>query len=80
MIVALDLETTGLDNSIDRIIEIALVRFDEKTFEIVEEYSTLINPEIEIPILITNITNISQEDTISMPKWDTIIDKVSDFI
>ncbi len=80
MIVALDLETTGLDSSKDRIIEVALVRFDEKTFKIIEEYSTLINPEIEIPDLITNITNITQEDVIDMPKWDAILDSVTDFI
>jgi len=69
-----------LDNSSDRIIEVALVRFDEKTFKVIEEFSTLVNPEIEIPDLITNITNIAQKDIKKMPKWDEIMDKVVDFI
>ncbi len=80
MIVALDLETTWLDNSIDSIIEIALVRFDEKTFKIVDTFSTLINPEVEIPEFITNITNISQDDVKDKPKWDEKKDEIADFI
>jgi DNA polymerase III epsilon subunit-like protein len=44
MIVALDLETTGLLKEKDFIIEIALIKFDENTFEIIEEFSSLINP------------------------------------
>jgi DNA polymerase-3 subunit epsilon len=51
-----DLETTGINNKEDRIIEIAA--FDptnNKTF------SSLINPEIPIPIESTNITNITDD-------------------
>ncbi|NDK07739.1 hypothetical protein EOM39_00665, partial [Candidatus Gracilibacteria bacterium] len=61
MIVALDLETTGLSKEKDFIIEIALVKFDEITFEIIEEFSTLVNPGIKIPDLNTNITGITDE-------------------
>ena len=64
MIIALDLETTWLDSDKDKIIELALVKFDPFTFEIVDEYSTLVNPGIEIPDLISNITNIFNEDVI----------------
>ena len=38
-IIALDLETTWLDNKKDKIIEIALVKFDTDTFEIIENCS-----------------------------------------
>lgn len=80
MIIALDLETTGLDNATDSIIEVALIKFDEKTFEIIDTFCSLIHPEIEIPALITNITNISNNDVVTSPKWWSVQDKVEDFI
>ena len=46
-LVALDIETTGLDSKTDRIIEIGAVRFTEKGIE--DEFQTLINPGIKIP-------------------------------
>lgn len=80
MIIALDLETTWLDTNLDKIIEIALVKFDPSTFEIVEKFDTLINPGIEIPELTSNITNIFNEDVINAPSFDKIKDKVVEFI
>jgi len=64
MIVCIDLETTGLEKYNDSIIEIAMVKFDEKTFKVVEKFTSLINPEREIPELISNITNIYDVDVI----------------
>ena len=64
MLVCFDLETTGLDPKNDKIIEVALVKFDEKTFEIHDTFSTLVDPEMAIPELISNITNIFDEDVI----------------
>ncbi|MCD5380764.1 DEAD/DEAH box helicase [Candidatus Gracilibacteria bacterium] len=80
MIIALDLETTGLDNSVDSILEVALVKFDAKTFKVIDTFSTLVNPEVEIPELITNITSIKQEDVLNSPIWENIIDTVTEFI
>jgi len=80
MIVALDLETTWLDNKIDRIIEIWLVKFDEKTFDILDKKSFLVNPEIEIPLLISNICDIWQEDVKGCPLWKDLIFDIEDFI
>lgn len=80
MIVALDLETTGLNSEEDKILEIALVKFDEKTFEIIDTFSSLVNPWIEIPELISNITNINQEDILDAPRWFELKNKVQDFI
>jgi DNA polymerase III epsilon subunit-like protein len=48
-IVALDLETTGLDAHTDAIIEIGAVRFNGRRVE--AEWSTLINPRRPIPPL-----------------------------
>ena len=53
-----DLETTGVDKQTDRIVEIAIIRFDgEKRYE----YQTYINPEIPIPAAATEIHSITDE-------------------
>ena len=81
MIIALDLETTGIDSKNDKILEVALIKFDENTFEIVDTYSTLINPGIPIPEIISNITNIFDEDVKQAPFFDNIQkQKIEDFI
>ncbi len=80
MIIALDLETTGLDRKNDSIIEVALVKFDEKTFEIIEQFSTLVNPLIPIPDVISNICNITNEDVKNAPVFAEIKNKISEFI
>ena len=80
MIIALDLETTWLDREVDRILEIWLVKFDEKTFEIVEQKSFLVNPEVEIPELISNITNIWENDIKNAPLWKDLIEEIESFI
>lgn len=81
MIVALDLETTGVDTQKDTIIEIALYKFDEVTFEILESFSTLINPQISIPEVVSNITNIFDEDVKDAPIFDDVMrKKIKDFI
>ncbi len=80
-IIALDLETTWLDNKKDKIIEIALVKFDSDTFEIIEKFETLINPLIPIPEINSNITNIFDTDVKDAPIFDEkMIAKVEDFI
>ena len=52
--VALDLETTGLEPSKDRIIEVGAVKVRDG--EVIGEYGTLINPQMEIPQRITELT------------------------
>lgn len=80
MIITLDLETTWLDKDTDKIIDIALIKFESKTFKELERYETLVNPGIEIPELISNITNIFNEDVKKSPKFYEISDKIEDFI
>ncbi len=80
MIVALDLETTWLDKEKDLIIEIAMIKFDEKTFEIIEEFTSLINPWIKIPELNSNITWITDEMVNSSPNFEDLIHKIEKFI
>ncbi|MBI5152355.1 3'-5' exoribonuclease [Candidatus Peregrinibacteria bacterium] len=66
MYVAIDIETTGLDFVSDQIIEIGAVKFDENG--IAEEFSTLVNPNIQIPPEVTRLTGITQEDIRSAPQ------------
>jgi len=64
-IVAIDLETTGLDPLNDAIVEIGLARFAEG--KIIETFSTLIDPERELPAAITHLTGIRPEDLVGAP-------------
>ena len=57
--IALDLETTGLSPKSDRILEIGAARVLNGVVE--ARYSTLINPRMEIPAKITELTGITQE-------------------
>ena len=80
MIIGFDLETTGLEKKHDKIIEIGLVKFDEKNFEIVDTFSTFVNPEVPIPELISNITNIHDSDVETAPKIWELKNELLDFI
>ena len=54
--VVIDCETTGLGRH-DRIVEIAALTLDPKTWEPVDEYDTLINPERDLgPVGLHGIT------------------------
>ncbi len=64
-IVALDLETTGLDPKNDSIIEIGAVKFNEN--RVIAEYSTLVNPRKPINAFITNLTGISNSMVMNAP-------------
>ena len=59
VIVAIDIETTGLDPVRDSIIEIGAVRFKGNRVE--AEWETLINPRRTIPVEITQLTGITNE-------------------
>ena len=54
--IALDIETTGLSSSNDRIIEIGAARI--RNGNVVEEFNELIDPEIPIPENIVQLTGI----------------------
>ena len=80
MIVALDLETTWLNSTNDAIIEVALIKIDTQTFATQDTYNTFVNPEREIPEIISNITNITQKDVQDAPLFAEIQDDVRAFI
>lgn len=76
--VALDLETTGLDPKTDEIIEIGAVRFQGD--QILNRFSTLINPGRVIPHQIQRLTNISTEEAASAPRLQEVMPELLAFI
>jgi len=77
-LVALDLETTGLDSRKDAIIEIGAVRFSASRIE--AEFSTLINPNRIIPPEITQLTGINNQMVQKAPPLTAILQELVDFV
>lgn len=77
-LVALDLETTGLDIETDAIIEIGAVRFSNG--EVTAEFTQLINPGFVIPAETTHITGIHQEDLRRAPLLTDVLPTITDFV
>lgn len=63
--VVFDLETTGVNYSSDKIIEIGAVKIVQG--RIVETFGTLVNPERKIPADATKVNNITDEDVKDAP-------------
>ena len=78
-ILILDTETTGLNFEIDKIIEIGIVELIDNvlTQNYFHEY---VNPEREISLSAQKIHGISNEFLIDKPKFNTIVNKLLDFI
>ncbi len=76
--VAIDIETTGLDPFKDAILEIAAVRFNGHRVE--DEWSTLVNPGKPIPAFITQLTGITNEMVRNAPRLQEVIQEFADFV
>lgn len=72
--VFLDIETNGGSGEHGRITEIALIRVENG--EVVEEFSSLVNPGSAIPYWITKLTGITNEDVADAPYFDEIAAEV----
>lgn len=76
-IVALDIESTGLDPEQDAIIEIGAVRFDGRRIE--GEWSSLINPGRRIPPFITQLTGITDAMVREAPGIREVVSDLAKF-
>ena len=76
-IVAIDIETTGLDADRDAILEIAAVKF--KGHRVEDEWSSLINPNRHIPEFITGLTGIDDAMVRQAPRLRDIIHELEAF-
>ncbi|MGW8250689.1 MAG: 3'-5' exonuclease, partial [Anaerolineales bacterium] len=77
-LVALDIETTGLDPQRDAIIEIGAVRFNESRVE--DQWTTLIHPGRTIPPFITQLTGINDQMVIKAPPISAVLTDLIHFI
>jgi DNA polymerase III epsilon subunit family exonuclease len=75
--ICLDIETTGLDNTRDSIIEFAAVRFTET--EILDEYQTFIDTDAEIPPIVEHLTGIKKEMLEGAPELEEVKQKIYEF-
>lgn len=74
----LDLETTGFSATTERITEIGVMKI--KDGEVLEEFSTFVNPQKHIPQKVTEVTNITDEMVSSAPKIEEVFPKLLEFI
>ncbi len=74
----LDLETTGVNVSKDKIVEIAIIKINPDSSK--EEYNKRINPEIPIPIETSEIHGIYDFDVINSPNFKAVSIEIEDFI
>lgn len=74
MYTIIDIETTGNGIKGNRITEIAVFKFDG--YEVVDEFTSLVDPECDIPFFITGLTGIDNETVRGAPKWHEIAPKV----
>lgn len=77
-IVALDIETTGLDPTTDAIIEIGAVRFNNRRVE--AEFTTLVNPGQPVPPFITQLTGITDQMVRPAPRLSEVLPELQQFV
>lgn len=74
MYAIVDIETSGGNHKTGRITEIAIYVYDGQ--QIVEEYSTLINPETRIDWYVKRLTGITDEMVADAPVFAEVIDDI----
>lgn len=75
--IVFDLETTGFSSIKDKIIEIGAVKVVNG--EVIDRFSTFVNPKRPIPFEITQLTGITDEMVIESPDIETILPQFLEF-
>lgn len=73
-----DLETTHSEPSEAQIVQVCAMIFEE--WELVDEYETLVNPDIAIPIGAQNTHGISDTDVVDAPSFDEVAPELVKFM
>ena len=77
-LVVLDIETTGIQASRDKILELYMLKV--LNGKKIDEYYSKFNPGIEIPIVIRDLTGIWSKDVKTSPKIENEISKIKSTI
>lgn len=72
----IDIETTGKGFKSQKITEISIFLFDGK--KVIDEFTSLVNPEQRIPNFITNLTGITDAMVRNAPKFYEIAKKIEE--
>lgn len=76
--VVIDIETTGFDPVHNKIIEIGALKVEN--YNVVDSFSSLVNPGILIDSFISELTGITNEQLSSAPYLNTILPLFDDFV
>lgn len=74
MFAIIDIETTGNRHNYGKITEIAIYQHNGQ--EITGSFSTLLNPEMDIPLFITRLTGIDNKMVKNAPKFYEVAKKI----
>jgi len=77
MYAIVDIETTGGSSRIEKITEISIFQHDGE--KITGEFTTLVNPERNIPYFITNLTGITNEMVEAAPRFYEVAKTIIEF-
>ena len=72
-----DLETTGFSFRTEKITEIGIMKV--RNGEVIDEFSSFVNPEKPIPMRVQEVTHITDEMVKDAPKIEEILPKVMEF-
>jgi DNA polymerase III epsilon subunit family exonuclease len=81
--VVVDVETTGINPHLDRITEISAFKVGQRSnhhLAITDEFTTLVQPDREIPHGITRLTGITNQMVAKSPRFAEVADELIDFI
>lgn len=77
-LVCVDIETDGYDHQRGHVIEVAAIRVENGA--VVSEFTTLVNPGVQIPYQITQLTGIKQADLVDAPSFDQIAEQLQEIL